>query len=65
MPSIIIDNAIHCFKVDRKGTAKVTFLKELEARIQKKWELEKVFEIDAPKVLQHYRIYSCTSQTRV
>jgi leucyl-tRNA synthetase len=32
----------------RKGTAKLRELLEIEQQVQKKWETEKVFEIDAP-----------------
>ncbi|KAM6148897.1 leucine--tRNA ligase, cytoplasmic [Erethizon dorsatum] len=32
---------------ERKGTAKVDFLKKIEKEIQQKWETEKVFEINA------------------
>lgn len=34
--------------VDRKGTFKVEFLQEIETEVQRKWEEEKVFEMDAP-----------------
>ena len=34
--------------MERKGTFKVEFLKELEAKAQAKWEREKIFEEDAP-----------------
>uniref|UniRef100_A0A3Q3X7W3 leucine--tRNA ligase n=1 Tax=Mola mola TaxID=94237 RepID=A0A3Q3X7W3_MOLML len=33
---------------ERKGTAKLDFLKKIELEIQEKWEKEKVFEQDAP-----------------
>uniref|UniRef100_A0A2K6FMJ9 Leucine--tRNA ligase, cytoplasmic n=1 Tax=Propithecus coquereli TaxID=379532 RepID=A0A2K6FMJ9_PROCO len=32
---------------ERKGTAKVDFLKKIEKEIQQKWDTEKVFEVDA------------------
>nr|XP_044636742.1 leucine--tRNA ligase, cytoplasmic [Equus asinus] len=32
---------------ERKGTAKVDFLKKIEREIQKKWDSEKVFEVNA------------------
>ncbi|XP_073727262.1 leucine--tRNA ligase, cytoplasmic [Misgurnus anguillicaudatus] len=33
---------------ERKGTAKLDFLRKIEEEVQLKWEKEKVFEIDAP-----------------
>lgn len=33
---------------ERKGTFKVEFLKEIEKKVQKKWEQDKMFEEDAP-----------------
>lgn len=33
---------------ERKGTAKLDFLKKIELEIQEKWEKEKAFEYDAP-----------------
>ncbi|XP_052444280.1 leucine--tRNA ligase, cytoplasmic [Carassius gibelio] len=33
---------------ERKGTAKLDFLRKIEEEVQKKWEQDKVFEIDAP-----------------
>ncbi|XP_039630394.1 leucine--tRNA ligase, cytoplasmic-like [Polypterus senegalus] len=33
---------------ERKGTAKVDFLKKIEGDVQQKWDSEKVFEVDAP-----------------
>lgn len=33
---------------ERKSTAKLTELLQIERRVQKKWEDEKVFEEDAP-----------------
>uniref|UniRef100_A0A3Q3GQR8 leucine--tRNA ligase n=1 Tax=Labrus bergylta TaxID=56723 RepID=A0A3Q3GQR8_9LABR len=33
---------------ERKGTAKLDFLRKIEQEIQEKWEKEKAFEIDAP-----------------
>ncbi|KAL0271438.1 UNVERIFIED_CONTAM: hypothetical protein PYX00_008534 [Menopon gallinae] len=35
--------------VERKGTFKVDYLKEIEVEIQKKWEESKAFEFDAPE----------------
>lgn len=32
---------------ERKGTAKVDFLKKIEKEIQQKWDTEKVFEVNA------------------
>uniref|UniRef100_A0A671KQD1 Leucine--tRNA ligase, cytoplasmic n=1 Tax=Sinocyclocheilus anshuiensis TaxID=1608454 RepID=A0A671KQD1_9TELE len=34
--------------VERKGTAKLDFLRKIEEEVQQKWEQEKMFEIDAP-----------------
>lgn len=33
---------------ERKGTAKLDFLRKIELEVQEKWEKEKAFEIDAP-----------------
>lgn len=33
---------------ERKGTAKVDFLKKIELEVQEKWEKEKAFEHDVP-----------------
>ncbi|XP_043077704.1 LOW QUALITY PROTEIN: leucine--tRNA ligase, cytoplasmic-like [Puntigrus tetrazona] len=33
---------------ERKGTAKLDFLRKIEEEVQQKWEQEKIFEIDAP-----------------
>lgn len=33
---------------ERKGTAKLDFLKKIELEVQEKWEKEKAFEHDAP-----------------
>jgi len=33
----------------RKGTAKLRELLDIEKKVQEKWETEKVFEVDAPK----------------
>lgn len=33
--------------VERKGTFKVEFLRQIEVRVQKRWDEEKIFEIDA------------------
>lgn len=33
---------------ERKGTAKLDFLKKIELEIQELWEKEKAFEQDAP-----------------
>lgn len=33
---------------ERKGTAKLDFLKKIELEIQERWEKEKAFETDAP-----------------
>ena len=32
----------------RKGTAKLCELLDIEKKVQEKWEAEKVFDIDAP-----------------
>lgn len=34
--------------MERKGTFKVEFLRQIEARVQKKWDEQKAFEVDAP-----------------
>lgn len=34
--------------LERKSTAKLTELLQIEQRVQKKWEEEKIFEEDAP-----------------
>lgn len=36
---------------ERKGTAKLDFLRKIEEEVQQKWEKEKVFEIDAPDAI--------------
>lgn len=33
---------------ERKGTAKLDFLRKIEEEVQKKWEQDKIFEVDAP-----------------
>lgn len=33
---------------ERKGTAKLDFLRKIEEEVQQKWEQEKIFETDAP-----------------
>lgn len=33
---------------ERKGTAKLDFLKKVELEVQQQWEKERVFEQDAP-----------------
>ncbi len=35
--------------VERKGTFKVEFLKEIETAAQAKWDKLKIFEVDAPE----------------
>jgi leucyl-tRNA synthetase len=35
--------------VERKGTFKVEFLKEIERAAQAKWDQLKIFEVDAPE----------------
>nr|XP_004611285.1 unnamed protein product [Sorex araneus] len=35
---------------ERKGTAKVDFLKKIEKEVQQKWDTEKVFEVNASKL---------------
>ena len=34
--------------MERKSTAKLTEIREIEKRVQAKWQQEKVFEEDAP-----------------
>ena len=36
---------------ERKGTAKLDFLRKIEVEIQQKWEQEKTFECDAPTAI--------------
>ncbi|KAF4098233.1 leucine--tRNA ligase, cytoplasmic [Onychostoma macrolepis] len=36
---------------ERKGTAKLDFLRRIEEEVQQKWEQEKIFEIDAPTTI--------------
>ncbi|KAL1252478.1 hypothetical protein QQF64_017171 [Cirrhinus molitorella] len=36
---------------ERKGTAKLDFLRKIEKDVQQKWEQEKIFEIDAPATI--------------
>ncbi|ROJ62512.1 Leucine--tRNA ligase, cytoplasmic [Anabarilius grahami] len=36
---------------ERKGTAKLDFLRKIEEEVQQKWEKEKVFEINAPTTI--------------
>lgn len=36
---------------ERKGTAKLDFLKKIELEMQEKWEKEKAFENDAPTTI--------------
>eukprot|EP00058_Branchiostoma_floridae_P025970 XP_002611460.1 hypothetical protein BRAFLDRAFT_63907 [Branchiostoma floridae] len=36
-------------EVERKGTYKVEALREIERQVQKRWEEDKVFEVDAPE----------------
>ncbi|XP_073932831.1 leucine--tRNA ligase, cytoplasmic isoform X1 [Castor canadensis] len=38
---------------ERKGTAKVDFLKKIEKEIQQKWDTEKVFEVNASNLEKH------------
>lgn len=33
---------------ERKGTFKVEFLKNIEAKVQERWDEERIFEEDAP-----------------
>lgn len=39
-------------KSERKSNAKVTALREIEVFVQKCWEKEKVFQEDAPEVIE-------------
>lgn len=34
---------------NRKGTAKLSEIRNIEKEMQEKWEREKVFELDAPE----------------
>lgn len=43
------------FFKERKGTAKVDFLKSIEKEIQQKWENEKAFEVNATDAASHKR----------
>lgn len=36
---------------ERKGTAKLDYLRKIELEIQEKWEKERAFEVDAPSTL--------------
>lgn len=36
---------------ERKGTAKLDFLRKIEEEVQQKWEKEKLFETDAPTTI--------------
>jgi hypothetical protein len=38
--------------VERKGTFKVEFLKEIERSAQQKWDQLKIFEVDAPEAVR-------------
>lgn len=40
-------NAVTFSSQERKGTTKVDYLKRIEKDIQKKWDEDKLFEIDA------------------
>lgn len=40
-------------KSERKSNAKVSALREIEVFVQKCWEKEKVFEEDAPEVMEN------------
>lgn len=44
---------------ERKGTAKVGFLKKIEREIQRRWDAERVFESDAPDAQRHARYGRC------
>ena len=41
-------------KSERKSNAKVTALREIEVFVQKCWEKEKVFQEDAPVVIESF-----------
>lgn len=45
--TILIPNVFQ----ERKGTAKLDFLRKIEQEIQQKWEKEKTFEQDAPTTI--------------
>lgn len=36
---------------ERKGTAKLDYLRKIEQEIQEKWQKEKAFELDAPTTI--------------
>lgn len=44
---------IQCYVLlqERKGTAKLDFLKKIEEEVQQKWEQEKLFENEAPATI--------------
>jgi leucyl-tRNA synthetase len=50
---------------ERKSTAKLTELLQIERRVQKKWEDEKVFEEDAPLPGTKEATYGCFCLFRV
>uniref|UniRef100_A0A2K5BZ65 Leucyl-tRNA synthetase 1 n=1 Tax=Aotus nancymaae TaxID=37293 RepID=A0A2K5BZ65_AOTNA len=46
--------------MERKGTAKVDFLKKIEKEIQQKWDTERVFEINASNLeKQTNKFFAC------
>ncbi|XP_068628221.1 leucine--tRNA ligase, cytoplasmic [Battus philenor] len=46
--------------VDRKGTFKVEYLQEIEKKVQKRWEEEKIFEMDVPTDGKRQEKFMCT-----
>ncbi|KAG8506977.1 Leucine--tRNA ligase, cytoplasmic, partial [Galemys pyrenaicus] len=50
IPNCIVDYVVYMTMTslpERKGTAKVDFLKKIEKEIQQKWDTDKVFEVNA------------------
>lgn len=41
---------MYSFQIDRKSTAKVDYLKEVEAKVQKRWTEKKTFQADSVPV---------------
>ena len=54
-------------KSERKSNAKVSALREIEVDIQKMWKDEKIFEEDAPEVINSFSMhyYYCTNTYRL
>ena len=49
---LIVSLQMEAGKSERKSNAKVSALREVEVFVQKCWEKEKVFEEDAPEVME-------------